>query len=349
MEEQFRKDGDGTEADGKRKRTGAGKVAGAEKGERADAGKGAEQAAGSGVQDGIVTMGAMQGMLRDFQASIVSTIDSRITASNQAIMEGWSQQIRRLEEKADGQHRTTREAIQEIEGRTRRLAEGHDALRTKIGKLDAAFVTVESGTPITSPRNSNFERTVDEKIVHIRSGTDVSKDATFRAVEEILREMQFERSWVQMEGRAEISKFHTLRFTGDEKTAAQRVRKFLELQRTATGWRQLEAATIGGDKTKIWVDGDKNKKTIKTEKATKKLAAILKEALPEERIHAKRKDGKVYGGRVPLARVSFQDEDSLILEWNRNANCLAKLNKDEVMAEIKKACRLSADDETEWG
>ena len=153
---------------------------------------------------------------------------------------------------------------------------------------------------------------------------------------------------MQLEGREEISRFHTVHFTGNESLATLRVNKFLGLQKTAAGWRELEATTASGETTRVWVDGDKNRRTIRTEQATKKLASLLQEALPAEKIAAKRRDGKVYCKWTPLAKILFTDESEFTIEWNRMATILGTVNKDWMVEEVKKTCRGRADEPTEW-
>ena len=179
-------------------------------------------------------------MLADMQMlfqNFGSTIESCIAASNQCLVEGWSGQMRRMEERVEDQHRATTETIREIEGRTKQLHEGQKELWASIGRLSSAMSTLESSTPVPARGGSSFDRDTDSTVIQIRSSLEISKTEALKAVQEILKDMQYEQSWVRMGGREEISRFHMLRFTGATNLATQRTNKFRGLQKTANGWR----------------------------------------------------------------------------------------------------------------
>ncbi len=112
-----------------------------------------------------------------------------------------------------------------------------------------------------------------------------------------------------MEGK-ELGKLHVLRFTGADGLAESRARKFMQLQKTAKGWRRLVAADDDDCEVEVFADGDKNKAMVRNEIVTRRLGAIIAARLPEKKILAKRQEGKIFIEWILLVRVLVRSEEA---------------------------------------
>ncbi len=114
--------------------------------------------------------------------------------------------------------------------------------------------------------------------------------------------MQLAVDMVVLEGK-ELGKLHVLRFKGSEGLAEQRAKKFMQLQRTAAGWRRLVAASEDEEEVALFVDGDKKKHMVRTEIVAKKLTDLLEKQLTTRKIVGNRQLGKVHLEWISRARV----------------------------------------------
>lgn len=51
------------------------------------------------------------------------------------------------------------------------------------------------------------------------------------------------------------------------------------------GWKTLQVVAVDGQQARYYLAPDKNKKTIRTEVASKKMVALLSEAVPGNKFH----------------------------------------------------------------
>ena len=195
----------------------------------------------------------------------------------------------------------------------------------------------------------DFWRALDTCIIKLRAKEVISRDAALAAVSEVMAEMEIEPDKWVLEGK-ELGKLHIVRFTGTDGIGEQRARKFMQLQKTAKGWRRLVAADDDECEVEVFVDGDKNRSMVRCEIITRRLGGIVAGRLPDKKIVAKRQEGKVFIEWIPLVRVLVVSEDVFTVEWNRKAVDDAGLRVEQrnaIDAEIQAACVAGGD--VQWG
>eukprot|EP00972_Heterocapsa_arctica_P011593 1697938-Heterocapsa_arctica.AAC.1 len=97
-----------------------------------------------------------------------------------------------------------------------------------------------------------------------------------KGLKEIMEEMKLTHDMMRIEAD-EIGKSFVLNFLGDGVLAARRAKKFMMSLKSNGEWRDLCASTPDGIDTKIFLDGDKNRKQIRKEVIARKLVKVLKE------------------------------------------------------------------------
>jgi hypothetical protein len=90
----------------------------------------------------------------------------------------------------------------------------------------------------------------------------------------------------------------------------------LALQRTSTGWRNIEARDPDGSVVRLFVDPDKNRQSIKGEITVRRLQKLLEAAHPTKRIYARKADLIVYAGSDPIAKIENISSSDFALRWN---------------------------------
>ena len=128
--------------------------------------------------------------------------------------------------------------------------------------------------------------------------------------------MALSRNQVALEGPP-LSKSYALRFLGTRNLASSRVEKFIQLQRTASGWRDLHATGPQNEQVKLYIEKDKNGQQNKTEILTKRLCATIQKQYPSFKFYAKRREGVVSCDYTPIARLKVPDPDTYSIEWNQ--------------------------------
>jgi len=194
-----------------------------------------------------------------------------------------------------------------------------------------------------------YARSLDTSVVKIRCAEKISKMAAMEGIEEVLREMGAKPDWTTWESKDDIGKTHSLRFTGIDGCAEKRTTKFLQLQRLPKGWRKLCATTPDGEKKDLFISGDKNRKMVRTEIVTKKLATLLAERYPNAQIVGKRQEGRVFTGWLPLARVRVDTEEQTDIEWCVQTADKLKVDRAAILEAVREAVAPFGGAEPEWG
>ena len=126
----------------------------------------------------------------------------------------------------------------------------------------------------------NFDGPIDPARIRINCKELVDKSAIFEAVDGWLAEADLEDKYDILGPAEGLSKFWTVVVQGAEAVAKRRVSKALALLKNEAGiWRTMEALTPLGRMVDLFISGDKNKKQIETEKLSKRLFHLLKEAV----------------------------------------------------------------------
>ncbi len=81
------------------------------------------------------------------------------------------------------------------------------------------------------------------------------------------------------------------------------------------GWRKLHALDELGQQQELYVDGDKNKKMVRTEIRTKRLGALISKHTGEEKVVPQRAEGKVWVGWQPLAWITVESSFAFSVVW----------------------------------
>ncbi len=166
----------------------------------------------------------------------------------------------------------------------------------------------------------DFDRTLDAGIIKIRARDPASQTAALEGTAGVLVEIHFAADLV--------GKLHILRFKVAEGLAEQRAKKFVQLQKTAKGWRRLTAANEDEEEVPLRVDGDENKQMVRT---------------------GERSVCKVYLDWIPLARVLVESEDRHNVEWSFRAAdgiALDRGARDALEVEVRLVC--STDEDAQW-
>ncbi len=98
----------------------------------------------------------------------------------------------------------------------------------------------------------------------------------------------------------------------------------------------------------MYIDGDKNRKMVRTEILTKRLAQCINKRLPGgPKAFAKRAAGRVSCDFKALARVEVTGAESYTIEWNIARLAELKLPRTDIEQELKNS--LDTDGAVQWG
>ena len=251
--------------------------------------------------------------------------------------EEMAMRIEEVDAKHEGKYRGLSGKLGELQQWQQKATRENEVIRDQIKQLEEALAVAESGPTRMPVLVDGYARSLDASVVKLRCSEKISKMAAVEGIEEVLREMGAKPEWTAWESKDDIGKLHILRFTGIDGCAEKRTTKFLQLQRLPKGWRKLSATTPDGEKKDLFISGDKNRKMVRTEIVTKKLATLLAERYPSAQIVGKRQEGRVYSGWLPLARVRVDTEEQTDIEWCAQTADKLKVDRTAILEAIREA------------
>ena len=97
----------------------------------------------------------------------------------------------------------------------------------------------------------------------------------------------------------------------------------------------------------MYLDGDKNRRMVRTEILAKKLGAAIGCHLPSgKRAYVQRTAGVVSCDFIPIARLVVKNEHEVVIEWN-NLHPIKNIPREAIDKEIKSAPEAGGN--TAWG
>ena len=177
----------------------------------------------------------------------------------------------------------------------------------------------DNATPIQEEIDlANFNRTPQTNVIKIRTNDLVNFAVVEALAKKLLAEAEIEPSLYKFNG-IKLGRLFDVTVSGDERTAARRTSKVLQLVRFSEEWRGLEVLLPDSSrKANIYFDQDKSRAAIRKEILTKRLANLIKEVKPNEDTRAKRADGIVEINRCPIAKIVLLGPVDFRIEWNLN-------------------------------
>lgn len=250
----------------------------------------------------------------ELQASLNSSINQILNNSFARMQAETATLLQRFDGGIQSQFNAAHATIASLNRRIDSLFESSKENLATVARLDEALAAVETSTP-PRPIVDGFDRPTDPTICKIRLPSEAGSDRVLETLQSVLNEMALRCDQVSLEGQP-LAKTFTLRFLGGRHLAAARAEKFLQLQRTADGWRDLHVLGPQAERIKLYIDRDKNGKQNKLEITTKRLLSAFQQVHPSIKCFAKRREGIITSDYTPLARVKIADPDKYALEWN---------------------------------
>ena len=289
-------------------------------------------------------------MFGSLRAELHAHMDAGLATMESRFIAGFSSKLERMETDHNRKFADHGMAIGDIRQRLEVLEGERAGMRDRLTQLSTGLAVAEaaaSQSPLLAGAE-DFERAVDTTILKVRTAEAVARRAVLALFADIVqREMGLAAEAFSVEGD-ELSKLFVVRFSGNGGLAEARARKFMQLQRVGGKWRAHNVLDEHGVARQVFVDGDKNRKQIRTEVITKKLAQILT-SKTKQQLFGRRAEGKVFHAWVPVAKVEVRGpgmEYSVL--WNAAKVEELEIPKEEVTRELAEACA-GAEAGIQWG
>ena len=238
--------------------------------------------------------------------------------------------------------------LMELKARVAQLEGWKPEVERQTSAMRQAVAMAEDKVPVASALDQeDFEKDPDLTIIRARAMDAITPSSLLDALGEIVDAMSLEKNQYEIKGK-ELDKVYVIKFKGATGLAARRARKFLSLQRDSDGWKNFFAKTPDGADTRVYLDGDKNRKQIRKEVLSRKLQRVLKEKYPNNEFFNRKRDATISSDWVPLARVVVPDPDTFRVEWNLKRATELSIDR----AAVDEAFKIAAADRDEtisWG
>lgn len=107
-------------------------------------------------------------------------------------------------------------------------------------------------------------------------------------------------------------------------------------------WRALDADTMTGGLTRVYLGRDKTWSPLQVDIIGKKLVGLLATRLPQADTYHRRHDNTILMDWKPVIKIEEVDAAAPTLRWNKQAMTALKLSKEELVAELGQAGARSA-------
>ena len=239
------------------------------------------------------------------QQTIATSMDQNLATTLGQLDAGYQRRFASLEGVVQ-EHHVHLEGIRgELLRQSQRLAAGEAAI------FRSATQRVEQAVD-----DEAFNREIDNRILRLRTQTSISAEAARLAIASTLADMELSADAVSLVGGTS-GKSYELQFSGSDVVQRARAKKFVLLQKLSnTEYRKLEATDSSGNRIPVFVEADKNPRTVKTETLARRLKKILGQHTRSE-FSVRRSDQTVFSGSSPVARIKDVTPESYRIEWSQ--------------------------------
>ena len=237
----------------------------------------------------------------------------------------------------------------EIKKRIGALEAAQSSSHSQLEQINHDLIRAKQDTPITQALDyEDFNRSVNPRVIRLRAAADLTIAQFKQVFAETMSNLGLTDDVDYKYDGLPLSRSASIEFTGADLVARLRTRKFFGTLKDHRGvWRQLQATSSTGEPTRVYADIDKNRCTLKTEMAIRRLSKFLSgEGLPGK-IAGRKADGQILHDGVPLVRVTNVTVDELTLQWNLLLSHQLGINRTDVEARF--AAILKPGGEISWG
>ena len=290
----------------------------------------------------------MAGILEEFKADLLAKVETGNNALRNSVMQSVFECVNQIDQATQRRFVRQEGRMSDIEKRLDRLEAKGKGNEEKIGALETGLAAAAAANPDPPPLDfDDFDRGVDHTVLTIRAVEAVAVAAVSEAIKPITESMGLGENDFELQGQQPGRAF-TLRFTGAPGLASNRATKFMGLQKVDGQWRGVKAKTPTGGESKVFVDRDKNRRTMRGEFIGRKLASVVRERAGGANVFFKKSALSISIGWTPLVKVEVVSPGEFVLRWNIEKAVEMEIDRDEVLAKVKEMVA-EPEDRVVWG
>ncbi|CAK0844501.1 unnamed protein product, partial [Prorocentrum cordatum] len=225
------------------------------------------------------------------------------------------------------------------------------AMRKQIGDINKALALAEKELPIMDFQELEaWSRQPNPRIFSIGAPQLVGPAQALQGLEEWIRAAGLTNDMVRIDPAVPSKRFNVLVQGGDGVALprAQALARQLRDPAGRNGWRSFSAQSVGGGAVPLYLSPDKSPQQVRMEIQSRKLSALLSEALPDQSFSAQRARGIVTSQGVKVAKLEMGESryTDAIIRWNPDMVARLHIDRESINTQFKKA--FSTEDNTEW-
>ena len=306
----------------------------------------------SATQDWVTEL--LQISLDDQKTAVGTVITEALTAFEKGSSERLANTFKAYDTKVQGKFQQHEAEINALKDRADTSEQTQKQFQQQLDALRSSLAAAESLVPESHMPDDIWEGPADKSFLRL----NLASDATKKSVENAVRE------WVEKwsgcpAGQwgivgSQAGKRFTLKFMGATNLATRRAAKAFQVLRTSLGeWREISAATVGGDHKRIYIDENKSGKQIASQRDTRRAYRAVCKVLGEDpakssKVHCNKRDGRVTVNHVPIVKVLPVKGELCKLNFNEAHLLQIQVTRENITNEYEKEAP-SAGDEIVWG
>jgi hypothetical protein len=273
-----------------------------------------------------VSRSELEDMLAQAKVSIAAESAALVKGMERTVTENFSTLIRSVDSANQKRFGGIDSELLALRQRMDDSDNANKAMRSQLGEMSKALAVAEQPQPTKKDiAADDWDKEPDHSILRINfgQGKHATKVSIERAIKPWLEESNLKAGQWELLGPASSQSF-SLKFVGTQGLGGRRARSaFTNLKGDDGQYRRMVAQDLSDQEVPMYIDENKNRKQRKGETDTRRMAKILRDALPNRTVAANKKDFQVKVDHIPIVKFEPVSGSDSIVRWNNK--CLADL------------------------
>ena len=266
-----------------------------------------------------VSRSELEDLLAEARSAIATESTSIVQKMERSITENFTTVIRSVDSANQKRFGGIETELQALRQRMDDSENANQAMRAQLGEMSKALAVAEQPQPTRKDLTADdWDKEPDHSILRINfaQGKHGTRVLIERAIKPWLEESNIKPGQWELIGPASSQNF-SIKFVGTQGLGARRARSaFTNLKDDAGAYRKMVAEDLARQEVAMFIDENKNQKQRKGETDARRMAKIMRAALPDRNVAVIKRDFQVKIDFVPIVKFEPVRGEESKIRWN---------------------------------
>ena len=266
-----------------------------------------------------VSRSELEELLAQAKSSIAADSTSLVKNMERSITDNFSTLIRAVDTSNQKRFGGIEADLLHLQQRMDASESSNKEMRAQLGLVSNALVVAEKPQPTRRDLNADdWDSEPDHSILRINfaQGQHATKVSIESAIRPWMEDTNLKTGQWELIGPASCQRF-AIKFIGTAGLGAKRAKAaFTNLKDDTGTYRKMVATSLSSQEVPMFIDENKSKKQLRGEADARRMAKILRDAVPSRTVVPNKRDFQVNVDHIPIVKFEPKAGEESNMRWN---------------------------------